>query len=80
LAQQHLAYAGAQTITARIDVLSTDQNNQTHVVLDNGQSWLIMENDGWVSQGQAVTIKRAALGSYLLVTPSHHSYTVRRLR
>jgi hypothetical protein len=33
-----------------------------------------------VSQGQAVTIKRAALGSYLLVTPSHHSYTVRRLR
>jgi hypothetical protein len=80
LAQQHLAFAGVQAIAARIDALSTDQNNQTHVILDNGQSWLLLDGDGWVSQGQAVTIKRAALGSYMLTTPSHHSYRVRRLR
>jgi hypothetical protein len=80
LAQQHLAFAGVQSIAARIDALSTDQNNQTHVILDNGQSWLLLDGDGWVSQGQAVTIKRAALGSFMLTTPSHHSYRVRRLR
>jgi hypothetical protein len=32
-----------------------------------------------VRPGDTVTIKRAALGSFLMMTPSRHSYRVERL-
>jgi hypothetical protein len=79
-AQQHTADLGAKSIAAQISIVSSDQTGRTLVVLDNGETWTVMDNDGRLSSGNAVTIKRAALGSFLMMTPSNHSYRVRRIR
>jgi hypothetical protein len=79
-AQQHTADLGPKSITAHISIVSSDQVGRTLVVLDSGETWTVMDNDGRMSSGDAVTIKRAALGSYLMLTPSNHSYRVRRLK
>jgi hypothetical protein len=54
--------------------------SRTTIVLDIGQTWSVPDNDGRLSKGDQVTIKRAALGSFLLITRANHSYPVRRLR
>jgi hypothetical protein len=78
--QQHTADLGPQMITANISILSSNQKGETFVVLDNGQTWSLTDNDGWLATGQAVRIKKAAMGSYLMLIPSNHSYHVRRLK
>lgn len=79
LAQQGMAFAGPTSIKARVEAINTGLNGQTYIVLDSGQTWSMGENDGWLSKGDAVTIKRAALGAFLLMAPSNHSYHVRRV-
>jgi phospholipase A1 len=79
LAQQHMAFAGPTSIKARVEAINSGPNGQTYIVLDSGQTWTMGENDGWLSKGDAVTIKRAALGAFLLTAPSNHSYHVRRV-
>jgi hypothetical protein len=78
--QQHTTDLGPKSIAAQISIVSSDQVGRTLVVLDNGETWTVMDNDGRLSSGDAVTIKRAALGSFLLMTPSNHSYRVRRIK
>lgn len=80
LAQQHVGSAGPTSIKARIAAINPGPNGLTYLVLDSGQTWTVGENDGWLSTGDAVTIKRAALGSFLLTAPSNHSYHVRRVQ
>jgi hypothetical protein len=50
--------------------------------LDNDQLWQQTEFDSrvWLQPGDRVTIRQAALGSYLLDTPAHFSTRVRRLQ
>lgn len=79
-AQQHTADLGPKSIAAHISIVSSNQAGQTVVVLDSGQTWTVMDNDGRLTSGDAVTIKRAALGSFLMMTPSNHSYRVRRVK
>jgi hypothetical protein len=79
LAQQHMAFAGPTSIKARIEAINSGPNGQTYIVLDSGQTWTIGENDGWLAEGDAVTIKRVTLGAFLLMAPSNHSYHVRRV-
>jgi hypothetical protein len=79
LVQQHVADAGPQSIQARIVQISADHLGHAVIVLDSGQTWKVTDDDGWLSQGDRVTIKRAALASFLLVAPSNHTYRVRRL-
>jgi hypothetical protein len=79
-AQQHAVDVGPQMITANISNLGSNQKGDTVVVLDNGQTWSVTDNDGWLATGQAVRIKRAAMGAYLMLIPSNHSYHVRRLK
>ena len=79
LAQQHMAFAGPTSIKARIEAINSGPNGQTYIVLDSGQTWSIGENDGWLSEGDPVTIKRVTLGAFLLMAPSNHSYHVRRV-
>lgn len=79
-AQQHPVDAGPKAIAAHIAVVSSDRLGHTTVVLDSGQTWTVLDDDGRISAGDAVRIKRAALGSYLMFTPSNHSYSVRRAR
>jgi hypothetical protein len=79
-AQQHRVDAGPKAIAAHIAVVSSDKLGHTTVVLDSGQTWTVLDDDGRLSAGDAVRIKRAALGSYLMFGPSNHSYSVRRTR
>lgn len=52
------------------------------LTLDNGQAWLQLERTQAVrlSPGDRIEIRRAALGSYLLVTPARAMIRVRRVR
>lgn len=79
-AQQHTTDLGPKSIAAHISILSSNQEGKTFVVLDNGQTWNVMDNDGWLASGDAVTIKRKALGSFLMTIPSNHSYRVHRIK
>jgi hypothetical protein len=79
-AQQHTTDLGPKAIAAQISIVSSDQSGRTLMVLDNGETWTVMDNDGRLSSGDAVTIKRAALGSFLMFTASNHSYRVRRIK
>jgi hypothetical protein len=78
--QQHTADLGPKSIAARISIVSSDQNGRVFIVLDSGQTWTVLDNDGRLAAGDAVTIKRAALASFLMMTPSNHSYRVRRIK
>ena len=78
--QTHIADSGPKSEKAHISILSSDQTGQTVVVLDIGQTWAVMDPDGWLNDGDAVTIKRGQFGSYLMFVPSNHSYHVRRLK
>jgi hypothetical protein len=80
LAQQHMAFAGPTSIDARIEAINSGANGRTLIVLDGDQTWTVEENDGWLSKGDAVTIKRAAMGSFILTTHSNHTYYVRRVQ
>jgi hypothetical protein len=68
-----------QSIQAHVAQVAADQLRTTYVVLDNGQTWKSTDGDMNLNQGEAVTIKRAALGSFLL-TSANNSYHVRRIR
>lgn len=78
----HSVPVGRSAIKARVSTFSADQPGIGHpmVILDNGQTWAFVEavNDPRLAPGATVTIKRAALGSYLLTTASQHTYHVRR--
>ena len=79
-AQLHTADQGPKAIEAHIVRIIVDQNQHGIVVLDNGQYWKLLEGEMLMDTGEAVTISRAALGSFMLTSASHHSYHVRRLR
>jgi hypothetical protein len=78
-AQQHLDKVGPKVITAHIAAVSAGQSGQATIVLDSGQTWAVSDNDGRLAMGDAVTIKKATLGAFLMMTPSNHSYRVKRL-
>lgn len=78
--QRHVAVVGPKQESGRIVSLGTNQAGHSTIVLDSGQTWTVLDDDGWVSNGDQVTIKRAALGSYLMTTPSHHTYRVHRVQ
>jgi len=73
-----VAATGPDSIQATVSGISFDQTGHAKVRLDNGQAWAVSEPDADLQRGQPVTIKRASLGSYLLVTADRHSYRVRR--
>ncbi len=67
-----------QLITAHVVSGSGDRQGNVFVVLDNGQSWTYTDAGGPPQAGGEVTIRRASLGSYLLTTPSHHTFRAQR--
>jgi hypothetical protein len=80
-AQRHDAPAGPSSIEARVSQMTVDRALRSFVVLDNGQTWASTDGGLQLNTGERVTIKRAALGSFMLVsTTSKHSYHVRRVR
>jgi hypothetical protein len=79
-AQLHAAPEGPAAIQARVAKIIDNRSGLVHVVLDNGQTWMLTEadEDARLGLGDPVTIKRASLGSFLMVTQSKRSYHVRR--
>ena len=47
--------------------------------LDNGQSWELDRADRLLAAGDKVKIEHAAMGSFMLTTPTRRNYHVRRL-
>lgn len=80
--QRHEAPTEPDSVQAMVAGVSTDAGGHAYVVLDNGQTWGFTEteSDSRLRPGDAVTIRRASLGSFLMVTPSRHSYRVHRTR
>jgi hypothetical protein len=80
-AQAHPAPRGPDAIEAHVAGISTAATGHASVTLDNGQSWFVTDEDSLVlTTGDRVTIRRAALGSFLMTTPSKRAYHVRRTR
>jgi hypothetical protein len=73
--------AEIKSITARVTGFRKGPSGRPRVLLDNGQSWEYEEDgDYLLAVGDSVTIRRASLGSYLLVTPARLIHRVRRIR
>jgi hypothetical protein len=70
--------AGPRAIDARIAAISADRIGRAFVVLDNGQTWTMTDADGRLAAGDPISIKRAALGSFIMTTASNHTYHVHR--
>jgi hypothetical protein len=69
-----------EDIAAAVTRVSSLPGGQRLVVLDNGQSWRVIEGSsrGPLRNGDSITITRAALGSFRLITPAGVGLRVRR--
>jgi len=75
---QPAAEEGPSKIQAKVTRVDADQWGHVRVSLDNGQAWAFTSMNPMVREGEAVTIKRGAIGSFLLTTASHHTYRTER--
>lgn len=69
-------------IEAAIVGLSERRTGERVVTLDNGQVWLLTEagSRGLLREADHIVIRKAAMGSYLLVTPGRIPLKAKRVR
>lgn len=69
-------------IQAKVVHVRENGDGRRTVTLDNHQMWLLTEatSKGWLDSGDTVTVKEAAFGSYMLLTPSGIGLRARRVR
>jgi hypothetical protein len=79
-AVQRPAPEQVQSIDARVVGFGRSANDRPTVRLDNGQLWELDAADPLLAAAEPVTIRRGALGSFLMTTPARHTHRVRRLR
>jgi hypothetical protein len=73
--------ADLESLSSTIKGFGRADDGSLVVQLENGQSWKqISGNDPMLKLGDAVTIKRAALGSFQMVMPTGRSAKVRRVK
>jgi hypothetical protein len=77
--QLHEAPQGPQAIKALVKSISGGANGDVYLLLDNHQTWAFADANFLLRPGDAVLIKRAALGSFLMTTPGRRTYYVRRI-
>ncbi|TLZ37941.1 MAG: hypothetical protein E6K32_15725 [Gammaproteobacteria bacterium] len=70
---------GPKLIKALVTRVTVDRAGNVLMSLDNGQSWTFNDQDALFRPGDSVTIRRAALGSFLL-TAGRRSYRARRVQ
>lgn len=75
-----LAKSEIKAITAIVAGISYDPYGRETISLDEGALWQLDGSDALLASGDSVTIKRAALGSYVLTTSTGRTHRVRRLR
>jgi hypothetical protein len=67
-------------LVAGVVALGHSAGGRMTVTLDGGALWEMLDDgDPLLAVGDTVTVKRAALGSYLMSTPSKRTHRVRRL-
>jgi hypothetical protein len=71
---------GRSAVKSIVSQMTEDRLHNITVVLDNGQTWTFIEPEPRLRPGDSVTIKRASLGSFLMLTPSRRSYRVERVK
>ena len=73
--------ADPQSVDARVTRVDYAAGRRS-VQLDNGQTWTLAESNsaGPLKPGDAVSVRRGLMGSYLLRTPAGVSLRVRRTR
>jgi hypothetical protein len=70
-----------KSIDARVTSLQPALRGQTAVELDNGQLWLLLDGpDPLLGDKSVVRIKRAAFGSFLMITNTGQTHRVHRIR
>jgi hypothetical protein len=65
--------------TAKILELGMSSSGRPTVALEGGELWELDAADPLLAEGNSVIIKRAALGSFLMTTPSGRTHRVHRL-
>ncbi len=70
--------AKTMSISARVTAVTRSREGAEIVLLDNGQSWQLEEPDPLLAAGDAVTIRRGTLGSFMLTTPTSRSHKAHR--
>jgi hypothetical protein len=69
----------AQSQNAKIVGLGASVDGRTLVTLDGGQLWELDVADALLATGDSVIINRAALGSFIMTTPTGRTHRARRL-
>jgi hypothetical protein len=69
--------AELKSITAHITGVAPGATGHARIVLDNDQTWDVLDDDGGLKSGLEVSIRKATLGSFLM-SASHHLYRVHR--
>jgi len=79
---QSAVSAAAESVTAAITSLVRRHDGKFVVTLDNAQVWVQSEfnSQADVEIGDSVTVRRGALGSYLLVTKAKIGTRVKRVK
>jgi hypothetical protein len=78
-AAEHPLPAVAPLLEARVVAVGMSAAGRMTVALEGGALWELDDTDPLLAAGQTVTITRAALGSYLMRTPTRRTHRVRRL-
>ena len=78
-AQEHPKPPVAASLEAPIVALGKSASGRMTVALEGGALWELDDADPLLAVGDVVTITRAALGSYILHTPTQRTHRARRL-
>lgn len=68
------------SLTGRVQALGRSSRGRPIVTLDDGGLWELDDSDPLLAVGDVVTIRRAALHSFLLETPSKRQHRALRLQ
>lgn len=78
-AVEHPAAPLPQSLQARVISVGVRASGRMTVELERGELWELEDADPLLAAGDTVSIRRAALGSFLMETPSRRTHRVRRL-
>ena len=69
-----------QEISAKVTAFGRHSDGKPTVALEGNGLWELDDTDSLLAVGDLVTIKRSALGSFMLTTPTKRTHHVHRLR
>jgi hypothetical protein len=70
----------AAAVTAKIISIQTGSSGRPIVTLEGDQVWELSDSDPLLKSGDAVTIDRGVLGSFIMTTPAGRTHRLHRLR